>query len=157
MEIILTTGVGQGPTAIAAFDQALLEAGIANYNLIYLSSIIPANTVIRRTKYVTPPDEYGHRLYIVIARCDEATPGKTACAGIGWTQEEQTGRGLFVELHSSNQDEVEQNIHSSLQCMIDSRSLAYGSIQCVTIGQPCTGDPVCALVAAVYQSQGWGE
>ena len=39
--IVLSTGLGVGPTALAAFDAALLDAGVANYNLICLSSVIP--------------------------------------------------------------------------------------------------------------------
>jgi arginine decarboxylase len=42
LEIQVTTGTGEGPTPLAAFDAALLDAGVANYNLILLSSVIPA-------------------------------------------------------------------------------------------------------------------
>jgi hypothetical protein len=51
MEIYLSTGIGEGPTPLAAFDAAL-NAGIANYNLIVLSSVIPARSVMRRAKFV---------------------------------------------------------------------------------------------------------
>src|SRR5689334_23537893 len=91
MKITITTGTGEGPTPLAAFDQALLDAGVANYNLIYLSSIIPPNSVIERGCYVTPPDEYGHRLYLVMASQRVEEPGTSAWAGIGWTQESQSG------------------------------------------------------------------
>ncbi len=155
MYITITSGTGEGPTPLAAFDQALLNAGVANYNLIYLSSIIPAGSTLERAQFVTPPDEYGYRLYVVMARQDEQTPGQGAWAGLGWTQEPDTGRGLFVELHGTSQEEVERAIHSSLECMIASRSLAYGSVQCQIVGKPCTGKPVCAVVLAVYKSEGW--
>jgi arginine decarboxylase len=42
MRIYVTTGKGEGPTPLAAFDAALIDAGIPNYNLIYLSSVILA-------------------------------------------------------------------------------------------------------------------
>ena len=41
MQIHLASGVGSGPTELAAFDAALAAAGVANYNLLYLSSVIP--------------------------------------------------------------------------------------------------------------------
>jgi arginine decarboxylase len=155
MRITITCGTGEGPTPLAAFDQALLNAGVANYNLIYLSSIIPPDSVIERARYVTPPDEYGHRLYVVMARHEEQTPGNMAWAGVGWTQEAATGRGLFVELHGSQRAEVEEAIHSSLGCMMASRSLHYGPIQYEIAGKLCSGAPVCAVVLAVYQSERW--
>ena len=45
MKIIVTSGTGEGPTSLAAFDAALLDAGVANYNLICLSSIIPPGSM----------------------------------------------------------------------------------------------------------------
>lgn len=47
--IVVTAGVAECPTALSAFDAALMDAGIANYNLIYLSSVIPGGSVIKRT------------------------------------------------------------------------------------------------------------
>ena len=39
--ISLVAGVGEGSTALNAFDRALLNAGIGNLNLIRISSIMP--------------------------------------------------------------------------------------------------------------------
>jgi arginine decarboxylase len=155
MKITITGGTGEGPTALAAFDQALLNAGVANYNLIYLSSIIPPDSTIVRSHFVTPADEYGHRLYVVKA-CQQAEQTDTeAWAGIGWTQDEETGKGLFVELHGSSQMEVETAICNTLNSMIASRACSYGPIQCEVVGKKCVDKPVCALVLAVYKSEGW--
>ena len=41
MTITLSTGTGEGPTPLAAFDAALVDAGVADHNLICLSSVIP--------------------------------------------------------------------------------------------------------------------
>ena len=97
--IHVTNGIGEEPTPLAAFDQALISAGVAHYNLIVLSSMIPAGCVVRRTKYITKADEYGYRLYLVMARSEEQQKGKSAWAGLGWAQDQNTGRGLFVEMH----------------------------------------------------------
>ena len=155
MEIYLSTGIGEGPTPLAAFDAALINAGIANYNLIVLSSVIPARSVMRRTKYVAKADEYGYRLYLVMARHEEQQAGKSAWAGLGWTQEPRSGRGLFVEMHGSDRDSVQRDIHVTLESMIASRPLPYCSIESQVVGIECRDKPVCALSVAVYQSQGW--
>jgi arginine decarboxylase len=157
MNITITSGTGEGPTAIAAFDAALRVAGVENYNLILLSSIIPPGSTLKRTTFVTPIDEYGHRLYVVMARCDEHINGRAAWAGVGWTQEPEDGRGLFVELHGDSETSVQMAIDATLTSMMASRGRMYGPIHCEVVGSICRGKPVCALVIAVYQSQGWGS
>ena len=43
----MRTATGTGRTLLAAFDDALLAAGVANFNLITLSSVIPPGSSIR--------------------------------------------------------------------------------------------------------------
>lgn len=154
--ITLTKGTGTGDTKIAAFDAALNAAGIANYNLIRLSSIIPPNSKIEVGKYVTPPDEFGHKLYIVYASELQVEAGKEAWAGVGWTlAKDGTGKGLFTEHEGHSEHEVVNLIHDTLTNMVTYRSDEYGEVQSEIIGIACEGKPVCALVAAVYTSEGW--
>jgi arginine decarboxylase len=49
MRIQLVSGAGSARTQLAAFDAALVDAGISNYNLITLSSVIPAGAEIIET------------------------------------------------------------------------------------------------------------
>jgi len=154
--IKISNGLGTGETKIAAFDAALFEAGIANYNLIRLSSIIPPGSNIELGKYETPPDEFGHKLYIVYASEIQVEVGKEAWAGIGWTlAQDGTGKGLFTEHEGHSELEVRNLIQETLAAMTAYRPEAYGEIQSEVIGTSCEGKPVCALVAAVYQSEGW--
>lgn len=153
--IVISAGTGEGPTPVAAFDAALMDAGIADYNLIPLSSVIPPGSCIEQGRFAPLGDEYGHRLYVVIARQDELCPGKEAWAGLGWIQEEQSGRGLFVELHGASQSQVEREIAESLEAMRATRSIAYGPVRQLLSGVPCRDKPVCAITAAVYRSEGW--
>ena len=46
MKVSITSGKAEGPTKLNAFDNALLDAGIGDINLIKVSSIIPINTRI---------------------------------------------------------------------------------------------------------------
>lgn len=155
MKIIITSGTAEGPTSVAAFDAALRRAGVENYNLIPLSSIIPPNTVIERATFATPEDEYGHRLYVVMARADAETTGAEAWAGVGWAQEPIDGRGLFVELHGTSRQAVADAIQATLESMMASRERQYQPIQSQISGITCRGKPVCAVVVAVYQSAAW--
>ncbi len=45
-KIVLTKGIGQGSTSLNAFDSALLNAGVGNFNLVRVSSIVPPNSKI---------------------------------------------------------------------------------------------------------------
>lgn len=41
----ICTGIGTGSSKLNAFDSALISAGIANYNLVKISSILPPNSI----------------------------------------------------------------------------------------------------------------
>ncbi len=155
MKIIIMTGTGQAPTPLAAFDAALLEAGVGNYNLLLLSSVIPPASTIECGTFIAPLNEYGQKLYVVMACQQETRPGQAAWAGLGWTQTPDQ-RGLFVELHGSQKYDVETDIEQTLTTMITNRpEYQYGEIQSKLVGITCHDQPVCALVVAIYQSEGW--
>jgi arginine decarboxylase len=60
MHIQVSGGRGYGPTELAAFDHALHKAGIPNFNLIYLSSILPPGSNVKVTKRPkTPKGNWG--------------------------------------------------------------------------------------------------
>ena len=88
LRIRIASAVGSGPTSLAAFDAALRVVGLENYNLIPLSSVIPAGAVLERARLSAPPGEYGDRLYVVLARHETTEIGEEAWAGLGWTQDE---------------------------------------------------------------------
>lgn len=157
MRIRIVSAIGTGPTPLGAFDAALQNAGVENYNLIQLSSVIPPGSELERGRFCTPPTEYGHRLYVVMAREGASRVGEEAWAGLGWTQESETGRGLFVELHGPSRRAVENAIDTTLESMKESRVYDYGKSEREVTGVTCEGQPVCALAIAIYSSQGWDD
>lgn len=155
MEIYVVDGTGQGPTTIAAFDAALFAAGIANYNLICLSSVVPSGARIVETGPI-PRGRTGDRLYLVLSRHDEDRPGRDAWAGIAWAQCYPDGSGVFVEEHGSTRDEVEARLHASLGALMSHRGITGGyEVRCRIRGIACENEPVCALVAAMFKFEGW--
>ena len=155
MRIRLSAGLGEGPTPLAAFDAALMHAGVANCNLLCLSSVIPPNARTVRERHVTPQAGYGRRLHVVMSQMREHRRGHEAHAGIGWVQHEATGRGLFVELHDSDRARLERDLHTTLDAMRASRDLDYGVAQTEIASMQCIERPVCALVVAVYACEPW--
>lgn len=155
MKIVITSGTGEGDTELAALDAALLKAGIGNYNLVFLSSIIPSQSQLLKATFLASKDEYGHRLYVVIAKKCTSEPGKSAWAGLGWIQDINSGKGFFAEHDGDNQNSVEKMITDSLQTMATSRGILKYNTDSKVIGIECISKPVCALAAAVFKSETW--
>lgn len=153
--IAMAQGLGRGPTPLAAFDAALLDAGVANYNLLCLSSVIPPGARIERRRWHTPPQAWGQRLYCVLSQAREDRPGHSVHAGIGWVQDEDTGNGLFVELHDHDHSRLQQDLAATLRSMQRQRGVDLGPVHTEIASARCDGEPVCALVIAVYASQPW--
>jgi arginine decarboxylase len=154
MRILVTAGTGEGSTVLSAFDAALIDAGIANYNLIPLSSIVPKGATVIKEREDRNGAEYGHRLYVVIARFHQTEPGKEAWAGIGWRQQEDRS-GIFVEHYGPSKEEVSTLIESSLDTMAKNRKAHFGPSHSSIKGIRCENLPVCAVVAAVYKAEDW--
>jgi arginine decarboxylase len=161
MKIHLASGIGTGPTSLSAFDAALNDAGVANYNLLRLSSVIPPGTqIIKHDSKIKPallPGTWGDRLYLVMAEMRVSEPNVEAWAGIGWVQDEETGKGLFVEHEGNSKKAVESDIWQSLEALMATRNVDFGPIEMKVAGRTCTNHPVCALVVAVYQASDWNN
>jgi arginine decarboxylase len=157
MIIKIAASVGAGPTKLSAFDKALFSAGVANYNLLCLSSVIPPSSQIR--VYEGAADvvdgEWGDKLYVVKAEYRQDVVGKEAWAGIGWVQDSETDKGLFVEHEGETRESVESDIRNSLTTLMKTRGIDFGEINMKVSGVVCESEPVCALVLAVYESDGW--
>jgi len=157
LRIPILASTGAGPTALAAFDAALLSGGIANYNLVRLSSVIPPATVIDASAVASSikPGGWGDRLYCVFARQDATTRGDEAWAGISWVQDPETGAGLFVEHEGSSEAHVRRDLAASIDALCRNRGISGLVAQSRVIGTICETEPVCALVMAPYQTAGW--
>lgn len=157
MNIQVSSGTGAGPTKLAAFDAALNGAGIANYNLIRLSSIVPPKSkIIANDGPVTKSlGQWGDKLYVVMAEMRVDTPNVEAWAGIGWVQDRETGKGLFVEHEGLSEATVCKDITQSLEALMATRNVNFGPIKMKVVGRTCVHEPVCALVIAAFQSAGW--
>lgn len=155
--IEIACGTGTGPNTLAAFDGALRATGIANFNLLRLSSVIPPSTEIRPVSgAVSPiPGEWGDRLYVVMAEARVTEPGEQAWAGIGWVQQEESGKGLFVEHEGHDEEAVRKDILDSLGALVEGRPETFGPPQYVLHGATCDGTPTCALAVAVYETASW--
>jgi len=155
MNIHIQSGQGTGPTELAAFDRALVEAQVANFNLIYLSSVLPPGSNILLDGHADLSGaSWGDRLYVVMAQQRTSAHNQEAWAGVGWIQDD-TGRGLLVEHEGHSEDQVRADITQSLEALARNRGMQFGPIQMRVHGVQCVDQPVCALVVAVFESDSW--
>jgi arginine decarboxylase len=156
MKISIVNGSGEGATELSAFDSALMDAGISNQNLIYLSSVIPPGSDIDFVKPSFSDKDFGSKLYIVISEMRTAVPNKELWVGVGWVQDVDTKKGLFVEHHGDTEKQLRAEITKSLRHMTSTRKSAnWGEIEMATKSVVCNKKPVSVLIAAVYQLQSW--
>lgn len=155
LDISIRTGSGSGRTLLSAFDHALQAAGVADFNLVTLSSVIPPGSRLRHVSN-TLPGGHGDLLFCVRAEAYAEHSGDIAWAGLGWCVDE-TGGGLFVEHHGGSEESVVEQIELSLGDMNAKRGGAYGPIQMALASAHSTGLPTCAVVVAAYRVSSWHD
>ncbi len=153
MNIIISSGYGNGKTEIAAFDEALNNAGLSNLNLIYLSSVIPQKAHINLKKK-SPKYKHGDKAYVVLAK-NISKNNKKISAGLGWVQEKKSGEGLFVEIIGENKAKVIKDIKETLKHMKKLRKKDFGPINYEIKEANCKQGYNCVIVIALYQIESW--
>ncbi len=155
--IRVSAGAGSGRTPLSAFDAALREAGVADFNLVRLSSVIPPGALVET---VQGEDQlvggHGDLLYCVYAEAHAELPLHEAWAGVAWAlADDGSGAGLFVEHEGPAREQVERDLTASLDDLIVGRGGGYKPAGRLITSAVCETEPVCALVVATYTSQGW--
>lgn len=99
-ELFLTKGVGYHADRLTSFEEALRQAGIANQNLVTVSSIFPPNCkMIPREKGLQKLLP-GAITFCVMARCDTDEHGRLLSTSIGIALPKDKERwGYLSEVH----------------------------------------------------------
>jgi len=107
-----TAGHAEGGTALNAFDNALLAAGIGNINLIKISSILPPDVPVVDLPKIKP----GALVPTAYAAMTSETPGELVAAAVGYAiPDDPAKNGVIMEFHGvATRDEAEQQIRAML-------------------------------------------
>lgn len=142
-------GTGRGPTETAAYDAALAAANVHNYNLVSVSSIVPANGDVVRADTAPELGPAGSRLTVVEAESTVTGPGVTS-AGLAWTTGE--GPGLFYESAGPSEPEsVETRVREGIEAGQELRDWPVDSVETQTATvEAASGEYASAVVLAVY-------
>lgn len=100
----LTKGVGRHREKLTSFEEALREAGIAQYNLVQVSSIFPPHCeLVQRhegSKLLSP----GQIVFAVVARAQTNEPSRLVTAAIGVAiPKDSSHHGYISEHHTYGQ------------------------------------------------------
>ena len=157
VSIRVSRGAGSGPTRLAAFDAALMACGVADFNLVRLSSVIPTGAeVVEVSRDEQHEGGHGDLLFCVYADAYTSTPGELAWAGVAWALRNDGSKGgLFVEHTGLSEALLNRDLHASLDSMSVRRGGMYESAGQAAISAVCVDHPVCALVIAAYRTAAW--
>ncbi len=100
-KFFLTNGVGVHKDRLASFELALRDAGIQQYNLVSVSSIVPpmAKKISRKEglKYIKP----GQIIFVVISRAETNEPNRLIAASVGLAlPQDRRMYGYLSEFHT---------------------------------------------------------
>lgn len=150
MTIRVVWGTGTGPTEMAAYDAALADANVHNYNLVGVSSVIPADVDVEAVGTAPDLGPAGNRLTVVEARANAPGPCHLS-AGLGWG-ESADGPGLFYEAAGeTDAADVEQRVRTGLDAGKSLRDWEFvrDSLQSVSLDVD-SGEYGAVVVLAAY-------
>ena len=141
-------GAGTGPTEKAAYDAALADANLHNYNLIPVSSVVPAEAEVVTVESAPDLGPAGNRLNVVQANASAVGP-ETIAAGVGWTT--GPGPGLFYEADAESKADVAERLERGLAAGRELRDWTFDHEETrVETTEAAPGEHTCVVVLAAY-------
>lgn len=145
--IRLVWGDGVGPTEKAAFDAALADAGLHQYNLRRLSSVIPADVTVESSGTAPDLGPTGNVLDVVLAE-QVSHPGARAAAGLAWARDDDGG--VFYEVGDTEPETVAELLSAGIDRGTALRDIHQPVETRVHTANPAPDRYTAAVVAAVY-------
>lgn len=141
-------GTGTAPTEKAAYDAALADANLHNYNLVPVSSVVPADAEVVQVDEAPELGPAGNRLNVVQAKASAVGP-ETVAAGIGWTT--GPGPGLFYEADAESESDVQARLETGLDAGRDLRDWSFDHEETlIERAEAAPGEHTCVVVLAAY-------
>jgi len=105
-KIFFTKGVGRSKEQLTSFELALRDAGIAPFNLVTVSSILPPGAEVVSRKEGLEHLKPGQIVFVVLSRCASDEPNRLVAAAVGCAiPAEKNTYGYLSEHHAFGQTE----------------------------------------------------
>lgn len=143
-------GTGRGPTELSAYDAALAAAGVHDYNLLGLSSVIPAGARIEEVGSAPNLGPPGEALHVVEAAAVGRDGPQTAV--LAWARSPE-GPGLFYEAGGRGSTEaVVEEALTGIEAGVELRERPYGEpeTRSVSVDADDVGEYAAAVALAAY-------
>ncbi|MEM4700171.1 MAG: pyruvoyl-dependent arginine decarboxylase [Candidatus Nezhaarchaeales archaeon] len=151
-KFFVTSGKAVNPKSpLNAFDEALINAGIAQYNIVPVSSIVPPDAVEVPSPNLTP----GSVVFAVLARMD-GVGGETISAGVAWgwaRRADGHGYGLVAEAYGhKGRAALEEELREKVREMARVRGMEVGEVRCCVESIEAVPENMygCVVAAFVY-------
>lgn len=150
--IYLTAGTAVGGTALNAFDNALQDAGIADFNLIEISSVVPAGTPIRKL----PPDitlpGNGRFLPTVYGDIRSNDTGKAIAAaiGIGKPTDSQAAGVIFEYSGHGGEDAAVAEVREMVEEGMEKRQIESYDVETTAASTVVAPEFSAVVTAAIF-------
>jgi arginine decarboxylase len=147
-EFFVTSGKAVSSVSqLNAFDRALKDAGIAQCNLVQVSSILPPRCKEGKLRKL----KAGLIIHTVMAKMD-GTEGMTISAGIAWAWEKNKKYGLVAEDHGQmDQKSLKATLEWKIREMANAREIEISKInyqtEALTVPLEKYG---CVIAALIY-------
>jgi len=143
-------GTASGPTRMSSYDAALADANVHNYNLVAVSSVIPADATVEAVGTAPDLGPAGNELTVVQAHADTAGPGRVSAA-LAWAARGDEP-GLFYEAAGeTSPDDVEAQVTAGIEAGLELRDWSADGpeVRSVTV-EADPGEYAAAVVVAAY-------
>lgn len=144
---LLVRGRGQAPLALEAFDTALVDAGVGEYNLVKVSSIFPPHCQF--TDEHEAPE--GTAVTTAFAQMESDDSTVTISASIAVAVPKDPHRpGVIMEWHGhGDQAFAEDTVIGMAKRAMDRRGIEVHEVRCVAIDGKATAGTMSVFAAAV--------
>ncbi len=117
--VSVVAGAAEGSTDLNAFDNALLDAGIANLNFVRVTSIFPLGARVVPLR----PYQPGMLMPAVYARISRHTPGERIAAAVAIGISEQRYGVIMEHSHAGTSENAEQIVRRMVDEALAARGL----------------------------------
>lgn len=142
----LVAADADGPFQLVAFDNALRKAGIAELNLVTVSSVWPIGCKIVKMPKLEP----GTIAPIIMSKISSSTPGQKIAAAVGIAISE-TSHGIVSEYHDVGvtQKTAARTAEAMVKYMMEKRGLEPMKVTSISAGHIVESHGA-ALAAVVF-------
>lgn len=149
----VTSGIGYGKTALAAFDAAELDANILATNAVKVSSFVPAEWRIVNDREALKPLT-GDGAFLPVAYASAVSSNASVAASLLIGINRDITKASIITEHADENISGDQSLEQSRTCMQETFAARDWEIErieeVVVEAAPKDGLHVCALVAVVF-------